>query len=487
MSTGVDLDAFLTQIEAKLRAPFAALLDKALPEQDDYLSHLAAVLPRAEKVTQLRVLLGLLAWEPSVEHDPLLKEIVQAAQVAPVYEEWVRVLAGIVEEMLFGEDESERGEGNEMHLKKTCLEILDRLRKLEATTDDDNAPVDDADPLFVPFRYHLLPPQLLQSVLPEASVHAHFQINNEAEILQMDARVELEKAKEEHEHPRMGAAPNGVPPASAGTATTVRPDMAPTQRKPAAAARPKSSMFLPSTKPRAVAVGTAAKPTGLHQRKAALSLVMKGRRGGGAAARAVPNRTAEPGRAVAATKSKMKMIDVAEVQGLEQSKAKPQATPDGAGRGRKSILAGKKRPHPDTETPRTVEPATKAPVVQAPAPNEPAAGAGDLASAALLAYQQQAALPRRDSVKAKQQDWRELLQQRSNRLSEDDRRRIQQFFVDHANPTPELTTYKMKVHEERTTDAKTGQAVKETYYLELDYTNYTSTQTKKVKRYGDDH
>ena len=119
---------------------------------------------------------------------------------------------------------------------------------------------------------------------------------------------------------------------------------------------------------------------------------------------------------------------------------------------------------------------------------EPAAGTGDLASAALLAYQSQqkaAAVPRRDN-KMKQQDWRDLLQQRSNRLSEEDRRRVQQFFVDHYNPTPELATYKMKVHEERTTDPKTGKAMKETYYLELDYGTFTSTQTKKVKRYEDD-
>jgi hypothetical protein len=43
--------------------------------------------------------------------------------------------------------------------------------------------------------------------------------------------------------------------------------------------------------------------------------------------------------------------------------------------------------------------------------------------------------------------------------------------------------YKMKLHEERTTDPKTGNAVKETYYLELDYSNFTSKQSKKVKRY----
>jgi hypothetical protein len=60
---------------------------------------------------------------------------------------------------------------------------------------------------------------------------------------------------------------------------------------------------------------------------------------------------------------------------------------------------------------------------------------------------------------------------------------VQQFFVDRFNPTPAAPTYKMKLHEERTTDAKTSEPVKETYYLELDYRTFTSKQSKKVKRY----
>jgi hypothetical protein len=124
--------------------------------------------------------------------------------------------------------------------------------------------------------------------------------------------------------------------------------------------------------------------------------------------------------------------------------------------------------------------------------------AGALANAALLAYQQSRSVPisnasQRSSPSqstaggssTKQQDWRVLLKEHSNRLTEDDRNRIRQFFVDRTNPTPEQTVlYKMKLHEERTTDPKTGEPVKETYYLELDYSNFTSRQSKKVKRYG---
>lgn len=81
------------------------------------------------------------------------------------------------------------------------------------------------------------------------------------------------------------------------------------------------------------------------------------------------------------------------------------------------------------------------------------------------------------------QDWQMLLQTRSNKLSIQDRFRVQKFFVQRFNPTPDQPVYKMKLHEERTTDPQTGQAMKETYYLELDYTTFTSKQSKKIKRY----
>jgi hypothetical protein len=81
------------------------------------------------------------------------------------------------------------------------------------------------------------------------------------------------------------------------------------------------------------------------------------------------------------------------------------------------------------------------------------------------------------------EEWKVLLKERSNKLSEEDRVRVQQFFEAHHNPTPAQPVYKMKLHEQRTNDPKTGQAIKETFYLELDYSTFTSKQSKKVKRY----
>jgi hypothetical protein len=132
---------------------------------------------------------------------------------------------------------------------------------------------------------------------------------------------------------------------------------------------------------------------------------------------------------------------------------------------------------------------------------------GALASAALSTYQAQL-LAQRQQQQSQQQgaeanmdrrpsvgggsgggggglDWKDMLRQRSNRLSDDDRHRIQLFFLQRSNPTPNdgETVHRIKLHEERASDPFTGLPIKETYYLELDYGNYTSRQSKKIKRY----
>ena len=80
-------------------------------------------------------------------------------------------------------------------------------------------------------------------------------------------------------------------------------------------------------------------------------------------------------------------------------------------------------------------------------------------------------------------EWKLILQERSNKLSEEDRERVQQFFQRRYNPTPDQSMVKMKLHEQRITDPTTGQEIKETFYLELDYSDFSSKQSRKVKRY----
>jgi hypothetical protein len=124
------------------------------------------------------------------------------------------------------------------------------------------------------------------------------------------------------------------------------------------------------------------------------------------------------------------------------------------------------------------EPPPQPPQVQAPVPPQPAAVDTHLVDAQQQQQQQQA-----NGAAKSPQEWQVLLADRSNKLSSEDRFRVKQFFEEHYNPTPDKSVYKMKLHEERTHDHKTGAAIKETYYLELDYTSFTSKQSKKVKRY----
>lgn len=113
-----------------------------------------------------------------------------------------------------------------------------------------------------------------------------------------------------------------------------------------------------------------------------------------------------------------------------------------------------------------------------------------LAAEALSKYQSQVAATEvattttEPTTTTKQLNWQKLLNSKSNRLTESDRERIQLFFQSRTNPTPEQSIYKMKLHEDRINDVSTGKpTMKETYYLELNYNNYTSKQSKKVKRY----
>lgn len=213
------------------------------------------------------------------------------------------------------------------------------------------------------------------------------------------------------------------------------------------------------------------------------------------------------------------MIDVTEVQDLskeqkerEENLAKGSDSKKAAGHKRKAestptAVKASLTKKPATNGDSKPLPADPAVATGTTTDKESGVGAGALASAVLQAYRAQksgaqpqppdeqtpaqpapdtpVAAPAAASGGAKQQDWREMLKEKSNRLSADDRFRIHQFFVDRFNPTPDQPTYKLKLHEEKCTDPKTGAPVKETYYLELDYNDFTSKQSKKIKRYKD--
>merc|ERR1712194_130873 len=86
--------------------------------------------------------------------------------------------------------------------------------------------------------------------------------------------------------------------------------------------------------------------------------------------------------------------------------------------------------------------------------------------------------------------WEALLT-KSNVLSTEGRQYVTQFFANRASqqqlpipPGGDATTgmWKVKLNEEKTIDPTTGESVKETLYLELDYRTYGYKKTRKVKR-----
>mmetsp|Transcript_23948 Transcript_23948/g.36469 ORF Transcript_23948/g.36469 Transcript_23948/m.36469 type:complete len:752 (-) Transcript_23948:108-2363(-) len=91
--------------------------------------------------------------------------------------------------------------------------------------------------------------------------------------------------------------------------------------------------------------------------------------------------------------------------------------------------------------------------------------------------QYQTPIPQQELI---QQNWQELLL-KSNKLKTDDRYRVEHFFTNRYNPTPEISIYKMKLNEEKNFDATTNQTIKETLYIELDYTTGRFKTLRKLK------
>jgi hypothetical protein len=622
-----DLDTFLSLLESKLRGPFSSLdLAKTVTtnqlrgslSKSEYLKNVGKVFSRAEKTTQLRVLIGLLGLDPSTETDDEIHTILVNSQTKSQHvEEWVRVISGLVHGMMFVEASVDDGEmdyyegddfGDEMSrrlrgkeaediLRQTCSEIIERVRRIERESADlgeeHTLATSDVDPTFAPFRYALLHRDLLERAIPEVKSHNHFQIDKKAEVLNMDTKLEALKAQEEYEH-SFQTAPQSAIDTEAKKVTTLEsaiPILPGLNNKSSSATgsktnnnAPKTNMFIPAKKPTAFALANSkVQKVGLKIRKAgAAQDLLKSRKqrlagsvGGGqiptkmslqaiAGNTNAANLTAR-GRAnrlmnANSGASKMKMLDMNEVQGLEKVKLeKEQQFAKGEKSKRKALLSGQKRKAsnaaPSSDGDQLDIRATKAAHLSDPndstpqntsinsfedghndddghnfssiettfaandsnhitkdedlnqktfmqqtpfltaAAASPFTDAGALATAALNAYQAQLTTMKpvigatgeteNATPSHRQNDWRVMLREKSNRLSSEDRFRIQQFFVDKFNPTPDKDVYKMKLHEERTTDPKSGEGTKETYYLELDYNTFTSKQSKKTKRYKD--
>lgn len=538
-----------------------------------YVEQLSKVFPRTEKQIQLRILLALAALflrqdKITEDFEPIQMTILQIlgdAQTSGRQEEWVRMISGMVQHIVF-DTEEEATESAQQMLQKACQEILENVKQLEAETEeeDDVRPLEeeeeydeeqwrasrlrnaDIDPTMAPFRYSLLKPSILEYAVP--TNHSHFVINMGADLLQLDARLEQHKAQEEAEHNLSRTKPSVAAKEGPGKKTVVTPGpiMPGLARKSntsggtttgtsktKAAAR-QSNMFLNARKPAAAATrgGLHVRKAGASQRLVGKSRTITARQGGGTgvAGRPTGMKTSLIGGGGRAAKlrdqkaSKMKMLDVSEVAGLAQkADSRRIGLSPKKGLKRKIMMAsaearvgkisktaapsaaenGHAEDDHDDDNDDEEEAASAPAPAAAPAPSPAVAMAAvdALAAAALSNYQRQvAAAPKPAPVAPpaaapppppacpahapQQLDWRELLATRSNKLTPPDRQRIAQFFDQKVNPTPQQGgTYRVKLHEERGNDPQTGDPIKWTYYLNLNYEDWTSTQSKKRKRY----
>lgn len=520
-------DAFLTSLEGKLRGPYSSLeISKIIQTKSlrgdltslEYLQNISQVLSRTDKTTYLRTIVGLLGLEPGKETDEELYRILTDAQ-STENEDWVRVVAGLARGILFVEDEdgdtreSCRGEEASSLLDKTCREIVEQTRQLEKDTSEtakeegkQSLQTADMYPLFVSYRYSLLDPQLLDSVIPEHKENPYFQCDATASILEVDDKIEKLNAEEAKDHlttstkketEATGTDAKNPKPTAAVPGTSAISKKSSTK----APVRKKTSMFMPTKRPGQMAGRVGGKiPTKgtLHTRKAGAAKALLGttrpRSIGGARAAQLGR-----GKKLSNAKSKMMMIDDSEMRQLTTTHKK-RDDKIAKKESRDQKLLARKRRIMEAAAEKGLVVGAKVRKLEEEAKEEEAEeeevhSPMDMVSAnqggGFMAFGGDSDDEDDDDDVAgaaagggsSNEEWQDILNGRSNKLSDEDRARVQQFFSNRHNPTPDQPVYKMKLHEERTTDPSTGQAMKETYYLELDYANGTSKQSKKTKRY----
>ncbi|CAJ1934049.1 unnamed protein product [Cylindrotheca closterium] len=591
-----DLDLFLTNIESKLRGPFSSLdLSKAVTTSalrktmtpPEFLENLNNVLLRTDKVSQLRILIGLLGLEPEPELDEKVLQVLRTAQQKSE-EPWSKCIAGIIQGIMFKTNDDDdddnnndndsrcscRGEYAQRKLDKAAEDICERVMKCMRETKEINGGEypPDLNAYYIPYKYSMVSDDFRKKAQLDPYSNPHFTANLDADILKIDEQLEAQRAKEAQEHGPI-LLPGVTLPSSTTTSTTAAalgrtnlpPGFKPANLVKKATPKSTSSMFLTRSNPAARKAQLAGRTNKLVRRKggaqsliagtsykartagttttsttttgtttttaavtsktapgaagakssnsastttsttAAAGLLSKKLGKGGLAAR---DGAAAPRGRFASGKSKMKMLDVDTVSNLHQQtveRQKEQALSKMSKKRRimeAAKLQGLKRSKPNNEKTTTTattgaataatlapkEPETKPPQSEElPLPQEitpiPEPSGMPAVSAAAALVQEQQAQEQQDQQQP-QPEWKILLRERSNKLSDPDRSRVQQFFENNQfNPTPEQSVYKMKLHEQRSVDPATGKEIKETFYLELDYEKKSSKQSKKIKRY----
>jgi hypothetical protein len=485
-----DLDNFLTIVESKLRGPFSSLdVAKAAtstrglsPRQ--YIQQLIKVFPRMDKVTKLRVLIAMLGLDPSDDTDDLIYNLLQDAQEDRLSEEWVKIIAGIscgiMYQQVEGSHESCRGSEAQTIFEKSGETTLEAIRKHRVCV--------DSDPLFSPYYYSLLNPDILKEVLPESLHNPHFSVNTDAGILQEDELAERKKIQEGQAGTILrrenALAQESMDSKPKEQDLPTMPGINKMNKSRSKVEPGKSSLFLATKKPIGARPGQSGAQFNALRKKTGTSsdILTKGRR-------SFPGTIASTGTSSQkfnTNRSKMMMVDLSEVQGLQdEAKQREENTKDARKRKLMDLAASKglvKKVKQDKveNSGNAKTNGSQVPAGGSTATDSNLAPIDDDLEASKLYFQADSTIGQQGS-QAINGDWTQHLE-KSNRLSAEDRERIRQFFVDRINPTPDIPIHRLKLHEEKSSEAGTGITVKETLYLELDYNTFGFKKLRKIKR-----
>ena len=364
-------------------------------------------------------------------------------------------------------------------------------------------PIKDSCPSFAPLRYSLLPADTIRSILPEADDNSHFKANMDASIFKVDAEIEDKRAEEESKETNLQKRTNltnvksnitssgkvaavGGRPTNGNLASNVTGNRADTAMMIGRAGRGRfsngagrvggggrdagASLFRPSNGLAAAGRGSRGRGA-LAGRSGTLSRLAGAGRGAGRGVAAATGK-APLSRRVPGSKqvllnsaargtgdsSKMKMIDVSEVQGLNRAQKEREQVSTKEARKRKLMEDAKAS---GLRKEKKARDATNS-------------GAGT----------------NNQSSSEGRQGWESLLE-KSNKCSDDDLTIIRNFFeqrtTNPTNPlgrpagTDESGVWRCKLNEEKQS-SETGELVKETLYLDLDYNTLGYKKTRKIKK-----
>ena len=186
-----DPDMFLSSLESKLRLPYSSLDVTKLLLSVEYLNLAFSIFDRMAKPIKLRLLVSLYGIDYDDDDDDSFKRkaVLRILDLAcqSHQDEWVRMLAGIIQTKLF---QIESSTEFTKKVNDTCSKIFQPI--LQHINNDTDEKMDKS--LFAPHYLSLISSK---NVAKNTTINPHFQVNQEATVFQVDTKLEAKLAMEE--------------------------------------------------------------------------------------------------------------------------------------------------------------------------------------------------------------------------------------------------------------------------------------------------